>query len=97
MKVEVAVLGSPSLIVLMVSLCGRKATLNLNLKLASKSLLLYLSICLSLSLCLSLFVCLSVSLSVSLSLSLSLSHFEYTLNNITSCRFSRSELVTVKK
>ena len=97
MKVEVAVLGSPSLIVLMVSLCGRKATLNLNLKLASKSLLLCLSICLSLSLsvCLSLFVCLFVSLSVSLSLSLS--HFEYTLNNITSCRFSRSELVTVKK
>ena len=29
MKVEVAVLGSPSLIILTVS-CGRKATLNLN-------------------------------------------------------------------
>ena len=28
MKLEVAVLGSPSLIVLMVGLCGRKATLN---------------------------------------------------------------------
>ena len=32
MKVEAAVLGSPSLTVLMVSACGRKATLNLNRK-----------------------------------------------------------------
>ena len=32
MKVEVDVLGSTSLIVLMVDLCGRKATLNLNSK-----------------------------------------------------------------
>ena len=30
MKLEVAVLGSPSLIVVMVCQCGRKATLNLN-------------------------------------------------------------------
>ena len=30
MKIEVAVPGSPSLIVLMVSQCGRKATLNFN-------------------------------------------------------------------
>ena len=29
-KIEVDVLGSPSIIVLMVSECGRKATLNLN-------------------------------------------------------------------
>ena len=69
MKVEVAVLGSPSLLVLVVSaesnteLSEQKVMIREGWSLTTVG---FLSVCLCLSVCVSLFVCLSVCLSVCL-------------------------------